>query len=91
MRYDGDRKDAHKISAHGGLFLTLCRFRQNLALPDLAMRFDITKQSAGVIFSTWLERLYLKLSYCAHSASGQVDKPLLITCQQILELTFLQH
>ena len=61
MCYDGNRKDTQQISVQDGLFLTLCRFRLNFALPDLAMRFDITKQSAGVIFSTWLERLYLKL------------------------------
>ena len=91
MCYDGNRRDTQQISAQDGLFLTLRGFWQKKSLPDLAMRFDITKHSAGVIFSTWLERLYLKLSYCAHSASGQVDKPLLITCQQILELTFLQH
>ena len=61
MCYDGNRKDTQQISVQDGLFLTLCCFRQTFALPDLAMRFDITKQSAGVIFSTWLERLYLKL------------------------------
>ena len=61
MCYDGNRKDTQQFSAQDGLFPTLCRFRQNFALPDLAMRFDLTKQSAGVVCSTWLERLYLKL------------------------------
>ena len=42
------------------LFLTFCKLRNNFDLQDLCFRFGITKQSAGVIFSTWINFMFLR-------------------------------
>ena len=89
MHYDGNRKDTQQISEKDGIFLTLCRFRQNVALPDLAMRFDINYETVrwdGFFFSTWLERLYLKLCTLNIWPSRQT-----IIENMPTYLTFLQH
>lgn len=59
--YVGNRNDIGEMSAENGLFLTICRLRQNFGLSDLATRFGISQQSAGVVFNTWIDIIYLKL------------------------------
>ena len=49
-----------KLSNEDGLFLTLVRQRHNFGLKDLAMRFELTVQSAGSIFNTWVDHMYFK-------------------------------
>ena len=56
------RRDAKNLSLTDGLFLTLCRLRQNFALKDLSMRFGLSLQSSGEIFNAWIDHMYYKLS-----------------------------
>lgn len=60
--YSEKRRDLHSLSVENGLFLTLCRLRRNFALKDIAMRFDLSVQSAGIAFSAWIEIMGNKLS-----------------------------
>ncbi|XP_035981310.1 uncharacterized protein LOC118556867 [Fundulus heteroclitus] len=61
LTYDENRNDIREMSAENGLFLTMCRLRQNFGLFDLATRFGISQQSAGIVFNTWIDIIYLKL------------------------------
>lgn len=42
------------------LFLTLCKLRNDTDLADLAFRFGITPQTAGVIFNSWINYMFLR-------------------------------
>ena len=45
-----------------GLFLTLCRLRHAFELKDIAARFGLSLQSAGIVFNTWLDCMFFKFS-----------------------------
>jgi hypothetical protein len=53
------RRDTRIIEPCDCLLLTLCRLRHNYGLQDLACRFAVSAQSAGEIFSDWINHMYL--------------------------------
>lgn len=61
LNYEKGRNDIKKLSQKDCLFLVLIRLRHNFGLKDLAVRFNITVQSAGSVFNTWIDHMYLKL------------------------------
>ncbi len=61
IQYESGRGDLQTLSNEDGLFLTLCRLRHNYGLKDLAVRFNLSLQSAGIAFNTWLSNMYGKL------------------------------
>ncbi|KAK3103012.1 hypothetical protein FSP39_015758 [Pinctada imbricata] len=61
IEYEKGRKDLKAFSQADALFLTICRLRYNFGLKDIAMRFQLSLQSAGVVFNTWIKHMYLKL------------------------------
>lgn len=60
LQYEKGRNDIKKLTQEDCLFLVLSRLRHNFGLKDIAMRFDLTVQSAGSIFNTWIDHMYLK-------------------------------
>lgn len=60
LEYEKGRTDIKKLLQEDCLFLTLIRLRHNFGLKDIAMRFDLTVQSASSIFNTWVDHIYLK-------------------------------
>jgi hypothetical protein len=51
------------------LLLTLFRLRQGLTLTDIAYRFNISSQSTGIIFNSWVDYMFLRfgsLSFWPH-------------------------
>ncbi|XP_048245545.1 uncharacterized protein LOC124123830 isoform X2 [Haliotis rufescens] len=62
LRYLGKGKlsKIRKLSLENQLFLTLCKLRNNFHLQDLAFRFAITQQVAGVIFNSWINYMFLR-------------------------------
>lgn len=48
------------LSNENALLLTLCRLRHGFGLKDLAMRFNISLQSAGIVFNNMLDIMYFK-------------------------------
>ncbi|XP_060077043.1 uncharacterized protein LOC132556625 [Ylistrum balloti] len=59
--YEKGRRDIKRLSDADALFLSLCRLRHNFGLKDIAMRFGLSVQSAGVVFNTWIAHMYFKL------------------------------
>ena len=59
--YKCKRKDLKNVSNNDGLFLTLCRLRHAFELKDIAARFGLSLQSAGIVFNTWLDCMFFKL------------------------------
>ncbi|XP_046577230.1 uncharacterized protein LOC124285121 [Haliotis rubra] len=59
--YSSGRKDIKRLKPQDALLLTLCRLRHGFGLKDIAVRFGLSPQSAGIIFNTWLDLLYFKL------------------------------
>ena len=51
------------ISCHYRIdfFLTLCRLRHNFGLKNISVRFELSLQSSGVVFNTWISLMYLEL------------------------------
>ena len=47
-------------SSKDRLLLTLCRFRHNFKLKDLALRFCMSVQSVSCVLNAWTERMYYK-------------------------------
>ena len=62
ISYEKGRRDIKTVSSEDALFLTLCRLQHNFGLKDLALRFGLSLQSTGIVFNTWIDRMYLKLS-----------------------------
>ena len=60
MQYEKGRADLRQLSDKDGLFLTLCRFRHNFKLKDLAARFRMSVQSVSCVVNAWTERMYYK-------------------------------
>jgi hypothetical protein len=60
LNYAKGRKDLTSLSHADSLFLTLIRCRRNFSLADLALRFGLTVQSAGVVFNIWIDHMYFK-------------------------------
>ena len=60
MQYEKGRADLRQLSDKDGLFLTLCRFRHNFKLKDLAVRFRMSVQSVSCVVNAWTERMYHK-------------------------------
>jgi hypothetical protein len=59
--YEKGRRDLKKnFSNEDGLFLTLIRCRRDLSLADLATKFELKIQSAGVVFNSWIDHMYFK-------------------------------
>lgn len=56
----GKLKQIKKVSLKNQLLLTLCKLRNNFDLLDLGHRFSISAQTAGVIFNSWLNYMYLR-------------------------------
>ena len=54
------RNDAKNLSNENALFLLLCRLRHDFGLKDLAVRFGLSLQSAGVVFNEILNLMYFK-------------------------------
>lgn len=50
-----------KLPKEDGLLLTLVKLRRNLAMTDLAYRFNISQSSVTNIFHAWLDALYSTL------------------------------
>lgn len=61
LDYEKGRMDIKSLSQEDNLFLVLTRLRHNFGLKDIATRFDLSVQSAGSIFNTWIDHMYLKL------------------------------
>jgi hypothetical protein len=61
VNYENDGKDIRKLSVQDGLFLTLCRLRNNFSLTDLSVRFRLSLLSAGIVFNTWISLMYSKM------------------------------
>ena len=49
VQYEKGRADLRQLSDKDGLFLTLCRFRHNFKLKDLAVRFRMSVQSVSCV------------------------------------------
>lgn len=60
LQCEKGRNDIKKLTQEDCLFLVLTRLRHNFGLKDIAMRFDLTVQSAGSVFNTWVDHMYLK-------------------------------
>lgn len=60
MQYEKGRADLRQLSDKDGLFLTLCRFRHNFKLKDLAVQFRMSVQSVSCVVNAWTERMYYK-------------------------------
>lgn len=60
LEYEKGRTDLKKLSQIDCLFLVLVRLRHNFGLKDIAMRFEISTQSASSLFNTWIDHMYLK-------------------------------
>ena len=61
----GNRKELNDITLKDQLFLTLCKLRNNFDLLDLAQRFSISTQTAGVIFTSWINYMFLRFGEVA--------------------------
>lgn len=55
-----------KLSKEDELLLTLVKLRRNLAMTDLAYRFNISQSSVTDIFHAWLDALYATLGGLVH-------------------------
>lgn len=55
-----------KLSKEDELLLTLVKLRRNLAMTDLAYRFNISQSSVTNIFHAWLDALYATLGGLVH-------------------------
>lgn len=60
LEYEKGRTDIKKLSQEDCLFLVLVRLRHNFGLKDIAVRFEISVQSASSLFNTWIDHMYLK-------------------------------
>lgn len=60
VQYEKGRADLRQLSDKDGLFLTLCRFRHNFKLKDLAVWFRMSVQSVSCVVNAWTERMYYK-------------------------------
>ncbi|XP_062585057.1 uncharacterized protein LOC134255348 [Saccostrea cucullata] len=60
LSYEKGRSDLKNLSNDDGLFLTLIRCRRDFSLADLATKFGLKIQSAGVVFNTWIDHMYFK-------------------------------
>ena len=56
----GKLSQVKTLSLQNQLFLTLCKLRNDMDLADLAFRFEITSQTAGVIFNSWVNYMFLR-------------------------------
>ena len=56
----GNLSQIKTLSLQNQLFLTLCKLRNDTDLVDLAFRFGITSQTAGVIFNSWINYMFLR-------------------------------
>jgi hypothetical protein len=63
-----------KLSKEDEFLLTLVKLRRNLAMTDLAYRFNISQTSVTTIFHAWLDALYL-------TVGGLVTWPATDVCQ----------
>ncbi len=52
--------EIHSVSLVNQLLLTILRLRLDSPLIDLAFRFNISVNAAGVIFNRWLDYMYLR-------------------------------
>ncbi|XP_069141864.1 uncharacterized protein [Argopecten irradians] len=62
LQFEKGRSDLKSLSNEDSLFLTLTRCRHSFSLADLAMKFGIKLQTAGVVFNTWIDHMYFKLA-----------------------------
>ncbi|CAG6022063.1 unnamed protein product, partial [Menidia menidia] len=79
LTYDENRNDIREMSAENGLFLTMCRLRQNFGLFDLATRFGISQQSAELFTGSISDKAITK-------ASGFYE-----TIQQLKDVGYIQN
>ena len=56
----GNLSQVNDLTLQNQLFLTLCMLRNDTDLTDLAIRFGITPQTAGVIFNSWINYMFLR-------------------------------
>ena len=56
----GNLSQVNDLTLQNQLFLTLCKLRNDTDLTDLAFRFGITPQTAGVIFNSWVNYMFLR-------------------------------
>lgn len=61
VAYNSHRNDVDKLQPCDCLLLTLMRLRHGYGLKDLAVRFGLKPQSVSVVFTAWVQALYLKL------------------------------
>ena len=61
LEYKERKSACMKLSLQDQLFLVLCRLRNGFHLKDLAFRFHVSIQIAGIIFNTWIRYMYLRL------------------------------
>ncbi|XP_023932779.1 uncharacterized protein LOC106158290 [Lingula anatina] len=60
LQYEKGRNDIKILTQEDCLFSVLIRLRHNFGLKDIAIRFGLTVQSAGIVFNTWIAHMHLK-------------------------------
>lgn len=63
IHYKEKKKSCNHICLKCQMFLTLCRLRNGFHMKDLANRFGISMQTAGIIFNSWILYMCNKLLY----------------------------
>lgn len=56
----GKLKEIKSVTLKNQLLITLCKLRNDFDLVDLGLRFSISQHTAGVIFNSWINFMFLR-------------------------------